>query len=957
MTAPVPTVRSTAPPVAWSTAPAAAPPGLARTAGALLLLALVAYLPAALRAQFLGFDDNFFFGPDNPEFRDGLAAVFAPARPIANAWLPIAHASLWLDWWLGGGRPLLPHLTSLLLHALAGVLFVRLLLRLRLPALPAHVAGALFVVHPALAESVAWVSGRKEVLSGLFVFAALLATAQAAHRPTALRFLAIALCGALAMYAKATAVVLPLLALLVCFAAPGARARFLAPASLALVVAPIALHHRAYAVAEGTLAAGSAADRLAQVPGALLHYLQQTFWPSGLNVLHPEVQTLGRFAAELGPGLAAAGGLLLAALLAACWTRTRAAAAGLAAFALALLPFNTAWPASSIAAADRYLYLAVPGAAVALVALLRGLSPRHGVFAAAACVVPLLWLCGSRAHEFGDTETLWRSSLAVEPDNAVARLNLVEVLRSRRVAAGELAAARDEIAAHLEKAAAAARYPVHRSRAELLLMELAMQRADRAAAASHARAAIAAAAAEVDAAASPQRLAQARERLLRTHVAAFAPLRAAHDAAGAEASLRSAREIAPGHPDVVAFEAMLALEPVAAELAALGAAGVPQPLAETDPRGLEVDRRLGAALAAHPGHAMLLVAQASWDRVRGRALAALRNYRRAEDADPTCLEAWLGAAQLLRERESWSDALQHAEGGLRHCNDPTLLQEQALALVGLGRLDDAIVVLERRLAVDPGDADAAKVLSNVLVGRAYARLGEPGGSHREALKLVERALTWNPKEPRAHVVLGRIAYDLRRFAEAVRHFEQACRIMPDYDEARELLADSLDKLGFERMLARDDDGAADCWLRCLQLGPKQESADGIRRQLQRIWRQHEQRGLDLRQAGDLAGAEAEFRSCLRIDPQQHWGAWLLATTLQQKEGADLAELERLCREAVAGQQQNGLDRSQQVWLLAHTLQRRGDGAGARAVATAYLAAPDADAKPNVLSALRALAGG
>ena len=39
------------------------------------------------------FDDNFYFGPDNPEFRDGLAAVLDPSRPIANAYLPVAPSS------------------------------------------------------------------------------------------------------------------------------------------------------------------------------------------------------------------------------------------------------------------------------------------------------------------------------------------------------------------------------------------------------------------------------------------------------------------------------------------------------------------------------------------------------------------------------------------------------------------------------------------------------------------------------------------------------------------------------------------------------------------------------------------------------------------------------------------------------------------------------------------------
>ena len=42
-------------------------------------------------------------------------------------------------------------------------------------------ATALFLVHPALCESVAWVSSRKDVLCGAFVFASLWLTARAAR--------------------------------------------------------------------------------------------------------------------------------------------------------------------------------------------------------------------------------------------------------------------------------------------------------------------------------------------------------------------------------------------------------------------------------------------------------------------------------------------------------------------------------------------------------------------------------------------------------------------------------------------------------------------------------------------------------------------------------------------------------------------------------------------------------
>lgn len=922
------------------------------TVGVMVAVALAVYLPNALRAQFLDFDDNLYFGPDNPEFREGLLAVLDPRRTIANVYLPVAHGSLWLDGWLGGGAPLLPHATALLFHALGGAVFCRLLLRLSVPGLVAHLGAALFVAHPALAESVAWVSGRKDVLSGLFVFAALLQTAKYCERPSTGRWLGIGGLGALAMYAKATAVVQPLLALLVAFAVPDARARWRPALVLLLVTAPIAWHHQYLAAAEGTLAAAPVAERLGQVPGAYLHYLSTACWPKHLDVLYPEGPTLEGFRSRLAVGvvvlaLAAGAGLL-------AWWRHgwRTFAVGVALFLVALLPFNTAFPASSIAAADRYLYLAVPGLVLALAAptAVGPRAARAGAALFALFLLPAAWWCSHRAADFEDSATLWRSSLARDEDNAVAHYNLAFALLAKPPS--EVAVVRG----HLEAAIRTAREPVHEVRARSLLVQLQLQVADYAGAAANARAAIAAAEAAVAREVTPQRRKEAGALVLRARLAAFEPLRLAHDEAGAAANEAAVRSAFPDHPEVIAFEISKELEGVVAELAAAAAAGKPGVLAEDDPRGKAADERIAAALAAHPDHPQLLVARAAWELVRGRVLPALAAYRKAQAADPQCVDAWLGAARLLREREHYADALQYAQGGLRHRPDPALRQEQALALVGLGRLDEAIAHLVAYLKVRPDDSDAAKVLSNVLVGRAYARLSEPGGSHEEAQKLVEQALSYNPKEPRAHVVLGRIARDKLRYAKAVQHFEAAHRQMPDFEDARQLLTESLSQLGYERMFAKDDEAAADTWLRCLEVAPKDFAVDGIRLQLQRIWRKHEESGVDKWKAGDPVGAAAEFRRCLQLDPSQHWAAWLLASTLRDQPGVDLAELEGLCRKAVAWQQSHGLDRSQQVWLLATTLRRRGHEDQAKVLVTDYLAAPDADAKPQVVKALQGIVG-
>lgn len=917
-------------------------------AAGMLALALVAYLMAARRAEFLDFDDNLYFGPQNPEFRDGLWAVLDPQRPIANVWLPVAHVSLWFDYWLANGKPFWPHFVAILLHAASATVLVRLCAALGARRWLALMVGALFAVHPALAESVAWVSGRKDLLSGLFVFAALLQTVRYAERPRALRLAGIALLTALAMYAKATAVVLPLLSALVCLHVRGARRRWWAPLVQLLVTVPIAWHHQVIAAAEGTMAGGDSAARLAQVPGAFWHYVATTFWPLRLNVLYPEVDTLQQFRAALPLGGAVLAVALLAVVVAWRRPRWRLAAFGGAAFAIALLPFNTAFPASSIAAADRYLYLAVPGALLVPLVAFDRLLPRAAPWLAGALLLPLLWLCCSRASAFENTDTLWRRSLATEPVNAVAHLNLCYELLQHGPAPV------DELRTHLEAAVAAARYPVHELRARDLLVRVAMTDADYPTAARHARAAVAAAEAQLAREVSPQRRAEAESLLLLACLQSFEPLRLAGEAAEAEANCARARAVMPQHPDVVAFDSMRELNAALAERAK--ATPATPLLADDDPRAAAADGVLAASLAKYPDHAGLLCAQAAWEAARGRALPALRFYRRAQAADPQCVDAWLGAARLLRGRESYADAEHYARAGLAQRPDPALRQELALALVGQGQLDDAIRQLEAYLRVRPADDGAAKVLANVLIGRAYARLSEPGGKPAEVRQIVDRALHWNPNEGKAHLVLGRLAREQRQFAKAVEHLEIAHRLLPDFDDAGQLLAESLADLGLECVLRRDDQGAGAAYRRCLEIAPKGFDDAGVRLQLEAIWRRSEELGVERLRAGDRAGAVAAFRRCLFLDPDQHWAAWLLAGALHDDPAVDLAELEQLCRQAVAWQQRHRLDASQQVYLLASTLRRAGKGDESQQLAREFLQQPAPEARPEVLTALQQLAG-
>ncbi|HVU89006.1 MAG TPA: tetratricopeptide repeat protein [Pirellulales bacterium] len=141
------------------------------TAGAGLLVAMVAvaYLPV-VRTGFIWDDENYVEGNEALRTVDGLRRIWlVPATE--KQYYPLVHTTFWLEYHLWGLRPLGYHLVNVALHATSAVLFWRLLARLRVPG--GWLAAAIFAVHPVMAESVAWVTERKNVLSLLLALLSL----------------------------------------------------------------------------------------------------------------------------------------------------------------------------------------------------------------------------------------------------------------------------------------------------------------------------------------------------------------------------------------------------------------------------------------------------------------------------------------------------------------------------------------------------------------------------------------------------------------------------------------------------------------------------------------------------------------------------------------------------------------------------------------------------------------
>ncbi len=140
-------------------------------AASLLAITAVAYAGVA----WCGFiwDDNLRVS-ENPTLRSlaGLPRIWFELA-ANKQYYPLVFTSFWIEYRLWGADPLGYHLVNLLLHGTGAILLWRVLLALAVPG--AWLAAAVFALHPVHVESVAWISERKNVLSGVFYLASALA--------------------------------------------------------------------------------------------------------------------------------------------------------------------------------------------------------------------------------------------------------------------------------------------------------------------------------------------------------------------------------------------------------------------------------------------------------------------------------------------------------------------------------------------------------------------------------------------------------------------------------------------------------------------------------------------------------------------------------------------------------------------------------------------------------------
>ena len=141
-----------------------------------LMVATVALYAGDLRLGFFAVDDPQYV-VDNPWIRgltfENLRHIFT--TPYFANYSPLHLFSYLLDYVLAGPNPFAFHLSSNVWGGLvAGFVFLSAL-ALTGSHVVAIAAGALFVVHPAHVEAIAWISSRKDLVAAAFALPSLLA--------------------------------------------------------------------------------------------------------------------------------------------------------------------------------------------------------------------------------------------------------------------------------------------------------------------------------------------------------------------------------------------------------------------------------------------------------------------------------------------------------------------------------------------------------------------------------------------------------------------------------------------------------------------------------------------------------------------------------------------------------------------------------------------------------------
>jgi len=473
---PIEPVRQTDPPIATSSSssqsqwPGAFNPNVLKWALPLLVMGLVfAVFSPALRNELVNWDDDINL-VHNEAFRgfsgEHLAWMFSTR--LGGHCQPLTWLSFAADHALWGPPDNTSafgyHLTNILLHALAAVIFLFVARRLLRAGFGlsrgdfevesywcAGLAALIFALHPLRVESVAWATERRDVLSAVFLFACVLAYlrgVQRDRRSMAWLSLSLLLLG-LSLLSKAAGMTLPLI-LLVLDVYPLRRVQRGRSTIRQIIIEKIPFALLAGAAAFVAARAQQAAEtwrsldefgvapRIATACYGAVFYVWKFFTPTRLAPLYP----LPPRDQLLGVGFILCAVVVIVAITTAIVFRRRfpMLLASLLVYLLFLAPVSGLAQSGKQLVAERYSYFSLLPLSILLAAGLFRLWSRRGgdedgvrvvrTFQALAVlfVVGIGALSAAQTTRWQNSLELWKWGVQSSPNSSVALVNLADAL-------------------------------------------------------------------------------------------------------------------------------------------------------------------------------------------------------------------------------------------------------------------------------------------------------------------------------------------------------------------------------------------------------------------------------------------------------------------------------------------------------------------------------------------------
>ena len=407
----------------------------------ILLVAIIwAVFGQTFRHQFINYDDPLYV-LDNAHIHAGLqwsGIAWAFTHVHSQNWHPLTSISHMLDCQLLGVNAGSQHLVNVFFHSVAAALLFIFLRQATGSIWRSAFVAAVFAIHPLRVESVAWIAERKDVLSGAFFMATLIAYVAYTRNQNTGRYLTMSILFACGLMSKPMLVTTPVVLLLLDY---WPLRRFEQSTMAKLLIEKIPL----FALSAGSVvmtlwaqgfALGSTEFlplkwRLTNAVFSYFEYVRQMFWPHDLIpfYVHPEDRLeIWRLALAV---------VVLVLITTIAFVRRRQnpyLIVGWLWYLVMLIPVIGIVQVGLQGHADRYTYLPQVGLYVAVTWLVWDLTKdwrlRKAVLnsAAIAVVATLSILSWKQTAHWRDTETLWRHTLAVTPDNDVAHAGLGGIL-------------------------------------------------------------------------------------------------------------------------------------------------------------------------------------------------------------------------------------------------------------------------------------------------------------------------------------------------------------------------------------------------------------------------------------------------------------------------------------------------------------------------------------------------